>query len=201
MKDFGKRLKEERERLGMTQEVFAKACGVGRTAQFNYEREEREPSSKYLSALDEIGGDSNYVMSGFRRTEEWIYARGYESVLYAVERMLGLKEGEIKRIAILDVENMRKLHFSSGNQGIISTVAFQEAVIEWLKTTKNPDMIVDFDLVISVLTQIDETAKSLGVTISPSKKTSVASILYRSAKKNALLDKAIIEETVKLAAS
>lgn len=64
MNNIGSRLREERERLKMTQENFAAACGVGRWAQVNYESNARSPDANYLAAAAEIGVDVAYVITG-----------------------------------------------------------------------------------------------------------------------------------------
>lgn len=63
---IGDRLKGERERLRLSQEAFAKAGGVGRKTQFNYESGERAPDALYLAKLAEIGVDVMYVVTGGR---------------------------------------------------------------------------------------------------------------------------------------
>ena len=63
---IGKRLKEERERLGFNQTDFAAIGGVGRKSQFNYEDDERKADSAYLSAIAAIGADVRYILTGQR---------------------------------------------------------------------------------------------------------------------------------------
>lgn len=62
----GKRLKEEREKLGFNQTAFAAIGGVGRKSQFNYEDDERKPDSDYLAAIAAIGADVRYIVTGDR---------------------------------------------------------------------------------------------------------------------------------------
>ncbi|MER2299969.1 MAG: helix-turn-helix domain-containing protein [Pseudomonas sp.] len=66
MKGFGPRLREERERLGMTQRVFGDIGGVEPNAQGKYESGERTPRADYLAALANRGVDALYVLSGQR---------------------------------------------------------------------------------------------------------------------------------------
>ena len=66
MDSFGTRLKEERERLGMSQEKFGRTCGVGKTTQYLYERGERHPDSLYLDAAAKLGVDTSYIITGTR---------------------------------------------------------------------------------------------------------------------------------------
>ncbi|SDG56269.1 helix-turn-helix domain-containing protein [Propionivibrio dicarboxylicus] len=61
---FGRRLREERERLGFTQAQFAEAAGVQRLAQGQYESESRSPTVRFLSAIGNSGIDLNYVLFG-----------------------------------------------------------------------------------------------------------------------------------------
>lgn len=66
MKGLGPRLREERERLGMTQRVFGDIGGVEPNAQGKYESGERTPRADYLAALADRGVDALYVLSGER---------------------------------------------------------------------------------------------------------------------------------------
>jgi transcriptional regulator with XRE-family HTH domain len=60
------RLREERERLGFTQEAFAVLGGVQKRAQINYEKGERHPDSAYLAAIAAAGADVLYILTGQR---------------------------------------------------------------------------------------------------------------------------------------
>lgn len=60
------RLKEERERLGFTQDAFGAIGGVSRRAQANYESGERSPDSSYLAAIAKINADIQYIVTGVR---------------------------------------------------------------------------------------------------------------------------------------
>lgn len=66
MNKISKRLREERERLGMNQQNFAELGGVKKLAQFNYEKGDRTPDAEYLCALAEHGVDTNYLITGQR---------------------------------------------------------------------------------------------------------------------------------------
>ncbi|GIX37999.1 MAG: transcriptional regulator [Silanimonas sp.] len=68
--DAGRRLKEERERLGLTQIDLAALCGVGRLAQGNYESGARHPDAVYLSRAATAGVDVLYVLTGRREPSQ-----------------------------------------------------------------------------------------------------------------------------------
>jgi transcriptional regulator with XRE-family HTH domain len=69
---LGGRLKEERERLGMTQAAFRDACGASKTAQFYFETDRQVPGGAYLLAASDAGVDIGYVLVGVRS----IFVRG-----------------------------------------------------------------------------------------------------------------------------
>ncbi len=60
----GKRLAEERKRLGLNQTDFAEAGGIKRASQVNYETGRRSPDSDYWEAVAKIGVDVQYVLTG-----------------------------------------------------------------------------------------------------------------------------------------
>ena len=62
--DFGRRLKIERERLGLTQPVFAELGGVKRATQHLYEQAATAPDVDYLLRLDKAGVDVIFLLFG-----------------------------------------------------------------------------------------------------------------------------------------
>ncbi len=69
LEGVGERLKSERLRLGLSQEIFAERCGVKKLTQYNYEKSERHPDAGYLIAAKALGVDLLYVMTGERSDE------------------------------------------------------------------------------------------------------------------------------------
>lgn len=66
---LGERLKSERERLGLSQTALAKACGVGKTTQINYEKNFRSPDANYLRAAQVVGVRTYWVVFGEHNSE------------------------------------------------------------------------------------------------------------------------------------
>ena len=60
MNSIGERIREERERLGLSQEAFGKLGGVKKLAQRNYEKGNRTPSADYITAISQAGVDVRY---------------------------------------------------------------------------------------------------------------------------------------------
>lgn len=60
------RLREEREKLGQSQEQFGLIGGVKKLAQMNYEKGDRSPDANYLAAIAAAGADVRYILTGQR---------------------------------------------------------------------------------------------------------------------------------------
>ena len=65
--EIGARLREERERLGVTQERVADWFGIQRQSVLLYEGGQRSPLADQLAVLHKEGGDAGYVVTGVRR--------------------------------------------------------------------------------------------------------------------------------------
>jgi len=63
---IGLRLKEERERLGYTQPVFAELAGATKRTLIYWEQGISSPTAVQLARLSEIGVDVLYVLTGQR---------------------------------------------------------------------------------------------------------------------------------------
>lgn len=198
VKNIGERIKEERERLGMTQEAFAKECGVGRTAQFNYERGARRPASDYLGALDRLGVDSRYVMTGVRDDDGWRYARAYKMMLLSIERVLGLDEALLDPITSMWIEGERAL---AGSTGMVDMEPYNLALLDWLKSGKLLDVCFDQKLLTATIAMFEDAAAQSHSHITPAKKSSAILMLYRSFKAGGVVDTQLVDAAVKLAAS
>lgn len=61
---FGRRLREARDRLRLTQEQFAELGGVKRVSQHLYEQDARVPDLNYLLRLKEHGIDVGHLVLG-----------------------------------------------------------------------------------------------------------------------------------------
>lgn len=67
---FGSRLKEERERLGYTQEKAAEIACVRRETWSKYESDKVDPGSKVLQRFGEHGADVLYILTGKKEKSE-----------------------------------------------------------------------------------------------------------------------------------
>jgi transcriptional regulator with XRE-family HTH domain len=67
--EIGVRLKEERERLNLSQAALAEIGGKKKLAQLKYEQGESSPTAAYLAAARRIGVDVLYVITGERTAQ------------------------------------------------------------------------------------------------------------------------------------
>jgi transcriptional regulator with XRE-family HTH domain len=79
---IGQRLKEERERLELTQTMFAAIGGLSKQAQINYEQGKRAPDAVYLSMLAKNSKiDVKYVLTEDRSNYASSLTESEESLL------------------------------------------------------------------------------------------------------------------------
>jgi transcriptional regulator with XRE-family HTH domain len=85
---IGSRLREERERMRLTQRAFGEFGGVEANAQGKYESGERAPKADYLAAVAAKGADVLYVLTGRREPIEADRRDPGESQLLAAYRQM-----------------------------------------------------------------------------------------------------------------
>lgn len=62
--NVGKRLREVRSDMGLSQTAFAELGNVTKRAQINFELDENVPNSAYLLGLHAAGVDTHYILTG-----------------------------------------------------------------------------------------------------------------------------------------
>ena len=63
---LGKRLQEERKRIGLTQQEIADMAGVRREMWSRYENGSVSPGARVFKAISELGMDQLYILTGTR---------------------------------------------------------------------------------------------------------------------------------------
>ncbi|WP_157958285.1 LexA family transcriptional regulator [Salinicola sp. CR57] len=66
MDSIGLRLREERNRLNLSQTELGEAAGITKNTQRLYESDQRSPKADYLSTLANLGVDVQFVLTGLR---------------------------------------------------------------------------------------------------------------------------------------
>jgi transcriptional regulator with XRE-family HTH domain len=84
---IGKRLKEERKRLGLTQAELAQKTNVSVGSQTGYESG-RPPNCQYLALAEQVGINIHYVISGKRPGEAQFDWSAHNEILMNIENWL-----------------------------------------------------------------------------------------------------------------
>lgn len=107
---FGRRLKEERKRLKLSQAQLAELAQIKRLAQSQYEIEATVPTIRYLSAIAAAGVDLTYLLFGIRpnkslppEEERQLKIRAFSLLEKYVQNQCGGRLGPEVRAAIFDV--------------------------------------------------------------------------------------------------
>lgn len=104
---IGSRLREERQRLGMNQTAFADAAGMHRNTQVRYERGQRVPDTAFLTAIEQIGVDTAYLLTGTRCPTAKTVPLGAADQIVDGVLAFGTKRSAEYRRGMLDVLRFR----------------------------------------------------------------------------------------------
>lgn len=189
--DFGRRLREERERLGLSQEAFGAIGGVKKLAQLKYEKGERAPDANYLAAIKKRGVDISFLLTGDRNEEAERFA--FHDLLLLIGARLGI-----------DSEVMEKLMFQAWQDEERNMLgeALEEVNVSRLLDDvwkKLPKPEVDCRTLEAVLEGIESTLERKGKQLQPRNKSSMVSMFYQSARDTGKVDLKMIEYAVSLA--
>jgi transcriptional regulator with XRE-family HTH domain len=118
---IGSRLREERERLGLSQEELAAVGGVTKRTQHMWERGDQTPNGEVLSLAAAHGVDVLYVLTGRREAasvpstdlsnDQQLNARG----IYLVNE-LGRNEAELSPLGLMWLLNFEREQPASGRR-------------------------------------------------------------------------------------
>ena len=106
------RIAAERHRLGMTQEEFGAVTQTHRNTVRHYETGERKPDPLFLAAIEDIGGDVAYVLTGARRDPQ----------PEALQSLVGKPSPEKIADAVLAVGDKRSAAY---RRGLVDVLAFR----------------------------------------------------------------------------
>jgi transcriptional regulator with XRE-family HTH domain len=198
----GKRLAEERKRIGLSQSAFAEHVGVSFSSQRRYEDGRSSPDTAYLDAIRRVGVDVSYVIGpntgvrvGGSMSGEARAATGgdniiaaYVEVIRQIGNRLGSSPDAIERLA----------NFAASWSPVFwDGRSVPPGVVDALFDGCSLD--VDSDLLTAVLRGFDGSMAKLGVSIQTPKKARAVAMLYRSFKASGKVDPAMIDEAVTLA--
>jgi len=96
---IGTRLKEERERLGLSQAALGAIGDFGKTTVIAWERGTAFPNALFLSDIAEIGADIQYIVTGVRQGGGIGEAAVHQAVLDAVDLLSLEKKVDAQQLA------------------------------------------------------------------------------------------------------
>lgn len=130
LQTLGERLREERQRLGFTQEGLAEKVGVSRLTQGKYEKNERKPDADYFERIDATGLDALYIITGHRARPLKIYKTPSDALMSVVEVQdeLGLSFSAEQLKAVLGL----------AYKGQLDHAALKDVVVESFRIANQP---------------------------------------------------------------
>lgn len=199
---FGGRLREERERLGLTQEQLARAGKVHRRTQVNYEADERSPDAAYINLVASAGVDTWYVLHGVR--SEFLEFLNSWASAFILELLakLGYTPDRAANIVLM-AESVFKL---KTDEAVISYPTqweqFNDRVFEDSPVVVELRKPAELDAarLQAVLAFVDSESTGSGIELSSAKRAQLAASLYRNAFKDGALDEALGRDLFRLSA-
>lgn len=187
---IGARIREERKRLRLSQEAFAKEVGVHRRTQINYESGERNPDTAYLAALAAARVDVGYVLTGQSASIE---RQAYAHFMAVVQEALELVpyDAEMQAAFAQVAEDTRAFWEGDENAGPKGDAAVHALL------KKSPVLMLDARQLEDLIEKLEFVIESKGVAISASDKARAILHLFREIKKpGAQLDFKAVEAAI-----
>lgn len=196
MDTIGCRLREERERLGLSQAAFGEIGGVKKLSQLNYEKDVRAPNMDYLKSIKAAGVDVEYVLTGYRDTNERRLMFAYVLVLNLISQSLEIKL-ESFDAATEYAFNQPKLNASDvfSIDAPIEMAALQNIIDSAINESKK---LVNFELLESLISVFEQQLIEHKLTIQPAKKAAAIKMLFDSFLSAGRIDEKTITYTIKL---
>lgn len=197
--EIAKRLREERVRLGLSQDEMAKLGGVTGRSQRNYESGARLPDAAYLAAIGARDVDLQYVLSGIRyEAEMW----GREFLLQALCDALSLDLDDLE-IAISKAEDAELARLYPGSHGShMEKMAVMRGIAEDLLRSSNDSKVVgqvsiNQELLAEVLESVEQAATAVRITAK--KKAQAVVMIYLASQATGKVDAEFVKSAIRLA--
>ncbi len=211
--NIGKRLVQERKRLGLKQTAFAKQIGVSLSSQKRYESGEREPDTSYLKRAISMGVDVSYILTNIRREQDHNKQLGideFHSIIVAgcFAKLHGLTKDDLSAvIQSVDAVMENDLNGNSlpDDNVILNEDMFLIAISELLnKKSQAKEYIkglheIDYLMLRDILENLEIVQQRNKLVLSPHKKARAVTMLYRNFKSSGNVDYDSIEDILAIA--
>ncbi|MDR3378655.1 MAG: hypothetical protein P4M10_08220 [Verrucomicrobiae bacterium] len=201
---IGERLREERERLGMSQAAFGALGGVLKLAQLNYEKGARLPSYQYFDKLREKPEiDVGYILSGEREGDLQHYRQAEARVNTLIAMELGLDPCAFVEAVEIAVHQLRTqaAGVSPPNEMYLaenldsSLLQVENAVCAAVNRSPN---VFDHRIIEELFAYLDAALANHSPAIPPEKKAQVFAMLYRTSKAGGRVDPQTVKDAIRL---
>ncbi len=200
----GSRLREERERLCLTQALFAGKVGVNRMTQVNYESGKRSPDVVYLAAAYGAGVDVGYVITGKRSAAPDFYRMSTVFLLASIERRTGFAE-DVLSFVIEAVADAAAAEWMAGAREMPENQGEGEDIAVWLPISDLNSLVAALDENARLLRDIFAVVHA-ALAFNPSlrlaggKRLAAVLMLFRAFRTSGEVDREVVENALKLAA-
>lgn len=181
---IGKRIAEERKRMGLSQTAFANLVGVSLSSQRRYEKGDSDPDSAYLTASSKAGVDIAYLLTGEKEGGQRAASQGYVHVIRFLQGYLELAKGpisiEFDEAAQASYDGTR-LYWENPDKNLEASERADDklrAVIQ-----KSPVLLLREWQLEEIIEKVEFALEAKGLKLEPATKARVILALYREQKK------------------
>lgn len=188
MSNLGQRIRDERAQLGLTQDAFAKGCGVGRRAQAAYEAGERVPDANYLAGAAALGADTQNILTGYRRDADSLHDYVREALLRAVCEELGIPSDAVNTAFDEARSKTQGSQLMRGASYAFTQIA--QGLLRESKRLRSVEVvaIIDRDVLTDIIRELESALRREGGSPPAYAKALVISRLYEKASMEGRID-------------
>lgn len=119
---IAERLKDERQRLKLSQPEFGALGGAGKTTVIAWERGDATPNAAFLASAAAVGIDVQYIITGERRGDGIGESAVYQAVLDAVDLLSLEKKVDAQQLAKAVVKLTSRAPAPQAQPGGVQTI-------------------------------------------------------------------------------
>lgn len=182
---LGERLRQERRRLGLTQEELANSAGIHRRTQTNYELGKTEPDMAYFQALRRVGLDATYVQTGTKSSPGDEQSSATERLFLALCDALQIPLDKVHSAISGAASGAAHSEF----HGHIKTLMGSSLVLN----SKNKVLVLDRDVLVDIIDGFERCLEALNKRVSPLQKAHAIASMYRDFSAKGSIDAEMLE--------
>jgi transcriptional regulator with XRE-family HTH domain len=182
----GGRLRQERKRIGLTQNALAEMMSVHRLTQMNYESGSTEPPPSYIQALRRFGIDDRYVQTGNKSSPSEERSNATERLFMALCDALQVPLDKV-HAAINGAAAVGSSH--SEFQGQIRNLMHASPLLN----ARNKVLVLDRDILVDIVEGLERCLVAMDKRVSPLQKAHAIASMYRDFSEKGEIDVEILE--------